>query len=144
MSKPSLLEYHLLSSAHCWFNLQALSGFHRPFGYALPYGDYSQILLLFIHQYYWLLRYVLRGYRYPTFCLLCRLSGSRVQQQKSHSQPPVRDSHPEDSNYPHYTIPGCLIHEGLCAEFSSAPCKPRPVTESEGLLRLLDKHKVPS
>ena len=127
MSKPSLLEYHLLSSAHFWFTLQALSDFHRPFGYALPYGDYSQILLLFIHQSYRLLRYVLRGSRYPTclvrvplpnefggvasaFCLLCRLSGSRVQLQKSHSQPPARDSHPEDSNSFYFTrlspVPG--------------------------------------
>ncbi len=28
---------------------------------------------------YRLMRYVLRGFRYPTFCLLCGLLGSRVQ-----------------------------------------------------------------
>ena len=75
MSKPSLLEYHLLPSAHCWFTLQALSDFHRPFGYALPYGDYSQILLLFIHQCYRLLRYVLLGFRYPTLVSLVQTFG---------------------------------------------------------------------
>lgn len=98
MSKPKLLEYHLLSSVHYWFTRPALSDFHRLFGYVLPYGDYSQILLFLIHQFigYCAMFYLVIATQLVG--LLCRLSGSRVQQHLSHSQAPFRDSHPEDSN----------------------------------------------
>ena len=78
--------------------------FHRPFPYALRYGDYSQMLLLFHSPFLFgyctygrhkLLRFpqktrphVFRGFRYPTCCLLRRLSGSRVQLNRAiHNRP---------------------------------------------------------
>ena len=76
-------------------------------------------------------------------CLLCRLSGSRVQQQKSHSQPPVRDSHPGDSNLflfynKIFPFSGKLlptIHEVLRAElFGHFKSAVPTLTKSVGLL----------
>jgi hypothetical protein len=102
MSEPSLLEYHLLSSAHLWFTLQALSDFHRPFPCAPRYGDYSQVFFScsfsLVED---LLRYVLRGFRYPTFLPLT-FAGFPVPSCRLKS--PSLPIHRGDSNHFDYSM----------------------------------------
>ena len=81
MSEPSLLEYYLLSRCPRFGSLSKRStGFHRLFSCAPRYRDYSQMLLSFhspLFIGYCTMFYVV--FVTQLFCLLSRLSGSRVQ-----------------------------------------------------------------
>ena len=74
--------------------------------------DYSQMLLLFhspLFIGYCTMFYVV--FVTQLFCLLSRLSGSRVQLNRVIHNRPQRDSHPEASNYVYYTTFKPLLDE---------------------------------
>ena len=71
MSYPNLLEYHLLSSCPLMDSSPSVSLLQRRLAYALRYLSYlkyfyNNALLNSFNDLYRLLRYVLRGFRYPT------------------------------------------------------------------------------
>ncbi len=117
MSDPNLLEYHLLSSCPFAGSISKLFGISTKIWVCPTLSVLRQRFLLgFIHRCLSataltvaqiILRTpqnarpdVLRGFRYPTFCLLYGLSSSRVQTQLSY----ITTTYSGDSNQLQYNI----------------------------------------